>query len=549
MPRMQRPEPEIPFLDDILATGEQAPDLARKVELAHTARTMSADGGRRLDQILLDRLARQSLGLAAAQAAQQELRAMLERLDAPPWHPALFLRAVPTDLGPRAMVLHGGARRLVALADGLDLDTLVTGEEVFLGNEGNVMAGRSPYGAPQYGETAWFERVTADGRCVLRWRDEEVVVDAAGTLDAAALEPGDQVRWDRGAWMAFERIAGGSARRFLVDEIADIGREVVGGQGRSLDRLVGALTATLVAPAKAARYGLRGRRSVLLHGASGCGKTLMTRVAAAELRRCSGRSVHFAVVKPGEWEGSFVGETQRNIRLTFEQLRRTDGLTVLFLDEVESIGRIRGGASNQHADKFLAALLAELDGFTDRSDVAIVSATNRKDLIDPALLERLSDVEIAVDRPDLRGARAIFDVHLPQDLPIHAADGRDALIETAVSLFYSPNADNALCTLGFRDGTRRTIAARELASGRTFAQICGAACLTAFLRDEHEGDPGLRTADIEDAVVDVLDRLATTLTARNAHAHLADLPQDVDVVSVEPVVRRVRRPHRYRHAA
>jgi len=277
----------------------------------------------------------------------------------------------------------------------------------------------------------------------------------------------------------------------------------------------------------------------------------MARVAAAEVTRLSGRHCRFAVVKPAEWESPWVGETQQNIRNCFRALRdaaATDGYAVLFMDEIESIGRIRGGSGNQHGDKFLAALLAELDGFTDRAGVAIVAATNRKDLVDPALLERLSDVEVAVSRPDMRGAPAIFGIHLHDGLPV-AGGAREDVIDTAVSRFYSPNGGNELCTLRFRDGKTRTIVARDVASGRLFAQICRAACQTAYLRDLRGGERGVRVADMEDAVAQAFERLATTLSLRNVHAYLSDLPQDVDVVSVEPIVRRVSRPYRYRNAA
>ena len=551
MPRMPQPGPDLPFLDDILAVGERAPTIDRKLELARMLRATAPDAARRLDHALLEQQVRLADGLRLAEAAQAELRAMLERLDSPPWHPALFLGRVATDLGPRAMVLCGGARRVVAAAADVDLDDLVAGEEVFLGSEGSVVAGRSPYGAPRVGETAFFERATPDGRCVLRARDEEMVVDVAGMLDVAALRPGDQVRWDRAAWMAFEKIAASAGRRFLLDDVPDVGRGHVGGQEANLDALLSALTATLIAPERAARYGLGGRRSVLMVGPPGCGKTLMARVAAAEVARVSGRRCRFAVVKPAEWESPWVGETQQNIRGCFRALREaSEGASaVLFLDEIESIGRIRGAAANQHGDKFLAALLAELDGFADRAGVAIVAATNRKDLVDPALLERLSDVEIAVDRPDLRGARAILDVHLPPDVPLDPAASRDELVETAVSRLFGPNADNALCTLRFRDGRTRTVVARELASGRMLAQVCRAACQAAFARDVRGGAPGLRVADMEDAASEAMERLASTLSRQNVHAYLADLPQDVDVVSVEPVTRKVARPHRYRHAA
>jgi len=286
------------------------------------------------------------------------------------------------------------------------------------------------------------------------------------------------------------------------------------------------------------------------------GKTLMARVAAAEVQHLSGMRCRFGVVKPGELESPWVGETQMNIRNCFKALRTAaaDGCAVLFLDEIESIGRIRGGAVAQHADKFLAALLAELDGFTQRAGVAIIAATNRKDLVDPALLERLSDVEITVRRPDMRSAKAIFEIHLPESLP-YAASGsaasetRREIIEIAVSRLYSPNADNELCSIRFRDGKTRTVMARELVSGRLLEQICRAACHAAFLRDLRDSEPGLRTADIQDAVSDAMERIASTLSPRNAHAYLADLPQDVDVVSVERIVRKVPRPQRYLNAA
>jgi hypothetical protein len=547
MPRNPQPT-ELPFLAELLAVGPGAPTLEEKIELARAVRRQP-EVSRQLDGALFDTLVRLRTALEGAQGVQQELRELLERLAAPPWHPAVFLRAIATDHGDRALVLYQGSRRVVALAGDVDLATLAPGDEVFLGAEGNVVTSRSPDGVPPYGETAFFERLMADGRCVLRHRDEEVVVDAAASLGAADLEPGDLVRFDRAAWMAFEKIADGNGGRYLLDEVPDVTRATVGGQDANLDTILSALTATLVSPDLAALYELGGRQSILMVGAPGCGKTIMARVAAAEVRRLSGKRCRFAVVKPGEWERPYVGETQMNIANTFRALKKAaqDGFAVLFLDEIDSIGRIRGGAGNPHSDKFLTALLAELDGFTDRTGVAIIAASNRKDLVDPALLERLSDVEITVQRPDLRGARAIFAIHLPETLPF--ADPRDVLIDTAVSRFYAPNAGNDLCTLTFRDGKTRTVAARELASGRTFAQICRAARLTAFLRETRAGQRGLRVADVEQALAIALQRLATTLTPRNVHAYLADLPQDADVIRVEPLVRNPRHPHRYRHAA
>jgi len=343
-----------------------------------------------------------------------------------------------------------------------------------------------------------------------------------------------------------------TSRRHLLDEVPSLSPDSIGGQDANFESLLSVLTMILAEPKRAAAYGLTGRNSILMAGPPGCGKTLMARVAVSEIARLTGRKSRFAVVKPSEWESPWVGQTQENIRQCFQALREVgeDGYAVLFMDEIESIGRIRGGALSHHSDKFLAALLAELDGFTDRKNVAIICATNRKDLLDSALYERLSDLEISVCRPEMKGARAIFRIHLPESVPFHpngemAESTREELIDHAVSQFYSPNGGNELCTLRFRDGKQRVIVARELASGRLFENVCRTARRSAFLREVRGGPVGVQLIDMQDAVSQALERMRRTLTINNAQAYLPDLPQDVDVVSVEPMVRRVKQPHKY----
>jgi SpoVK/Ycf46/Vps4 family AAA+-type ATPase len=293
-----------------------------------------------------------------------------------------------------------------------------------------------------------------------------------------------------------------------------------------------------------------------MYGPPGCGKTLIARVICAAISRTTGKPVRFAVVKPAEFYDPYVGVTEMNIRGCFSALREAaqeSGLAVLFLDEIESVGRLRGSMVGHHSDRFLAALLAELDGFSRRDGVAVIAATNRKDLCDPALLERF-DVEIPVDRPDMRGAREIFEIHLPPAL-LYASNGQTALhtrrelIDRAVSRLYAPNAENDLCSIKFRDGKTRAVSARELMSGRSIEQICRAARQAAFQRHVAAKEAGLRVEDIDEAVAESIKRMAGALTPRNAHAHLHDLPQDVDVVSVEPIRRRVERKHRYMNIA
>ncbi|MGH7127427.1 MAG: AAA family ATPase, partial [Planctomycetaceae bacterium] len=461
---------ELQHYQQLTATGETALGLEEKFRLLQALRAQSPEMSGRMDRFLLADADRLRQGLLAAQENQEKLKALLEELTAPPWHPAVFVRRVATLLGPRYVVWHGGRTRLVTLAEGLTADDLRTGDEVFLNDQLNLILCKSPRGMPAVGETAFFERYTEDGRVVIKQRDEELVVEPSAALGAIELKKGDQVRWDKSAWMAFEPIEREDGRQHILDEAPNVTPDKVGGQRGNLKTLLAVLTRTLIAPDLARDYGLKARQTVMMAGPPGTGKTLMARVAAAEISRLSGKTCKFAVVKPGEWENEYVGVTQRNIRNAFDALQRAaaDGFGVMFLDEIEAVGRIRGQSIGTHSDKFLAALLAEIDGFADRENVAIVAATNRKDLISPALLERLSDVEIHVARPDMQGAREIFAIHLEDSLPFSpngklAGDTRRDLIEAAVSRIYGPNADNALCTLRFRDGKTRVVTARELA--------------------------------------------------------------------------------------
>ena len=540
------------FLDHLIGGDGNALSPEERCELLGQRRAEAPDRSRWLDLALLMQLERRAEGLKEARANIEKLKEVLDKLTAPPWHAAVFFRGFETAEGPRALVYQGGGRRVVGLADGLSLESFQAGDEVFLTHEMNAIIEKSPYGVPQVGETACFNRYLGNGRLVVECRDEELIINVAGSLSEVELKAGDEIRWDKSTWMAYEKIERAAGRRYFLDDVPDIRPEQVGGQRANLRTMLGALKAKLVSPELAKVYELDGQESILMIGPPGCGKTLMARLAAAEIARTSGMKCRFAVVKPGEFEDPFVGVTQRNIRNCFESLHEAaeDGFAVLFFDEIETIGRLRGSAVGHHSDKFLGALLAEIDGFKDRSGVALMAATNRKDLCDPALLERLSGIEISVDRPDLRGAREIFGIHLSESLPYHpngqaAPETRQEIIDRAASQLYAPNADNELCTLKFRDGKTRSVSARELASGRIIEQICRETRRSAFQRHLDGGDPGLRVEDVDEAVSMAIDRLSTTLTPRNAHAYLFDLPQDVDVVAVDVAPRRAGHSHRY----
>ncbi|MBN2507579.1 MAG: AAA family ATPase [Verrucomicrobia bacterium] len=550
---MKRPAPsESISLDTLLGPGAEGLPIQDKLACLQLLRAQSPENAQLADRTLLERLGLMGRSLRAAEHNLAKMQTLVDKLTCTPWFPGVFVHPIATSAGTRAVVQTGSTRRIVALGEDVNVDTLRTGDEVFLSNELNVVMAASPDGVPPCGETALFDRRLDNGRMVLKWRDDEIVVEPAAALRAAAIKTGDVVRFDRNSWVAYEILAAAPGREFLMEEVPPMSRDQIGGQEANYETLISTLTSTLAAPQKARQYHLNGRNSILMVGPPGCGKTLMARVAASEASRLTGRTCRFSVVKPAAWESPWVGMTQKAIRDTFAALKELSEDTVgcVFLDEIESIGRTRGGLANVHSDKFLAAFLAELNGFEDRTNIAIIAATNRKDLVDPALLERLSDVEIQVHRPGLRAARAILRIHLPATLPFSpngtlASDTREELIETALSRFYAPNADNRVCTLRFRDGNERPVFARELVSGRFFEQVCRSARRRAFDRDVRGGEPGIQTADMEEAIAEAMNRLRTLLTRHNAHAYLADLPQDTDVVAVQPERRRVPNPRRF----
>ncbi|MBW2723332.1 MAG: AAA family ATPase [Deltaproteobacteria bacterium] len=513
-----------------------------------------------IDQMLMTTLADIRGGMKQALEAQTELKAELKLMTNPPWRIARVRAVVEEQNTRKAIVQTGQQALLVEISDPEFATSIAAGDSVYLNDAGNVLIGRAPRELFAGGAIAHLERTLSDGRLVVTHHGQEVVVTAAATLDASALEPGDELCWDSEMNLALSAIEPASDERFIASSASGEGSggglESVGGQDECMETVYSNLTASLVEPELAEIYGVQTRQTILLYGPPGCGKTTIARAAAREIEKQHGCVCRFFVVKPGEWESQWVGQSQANIRRTFEAMKRAaqGGLVVLFLDEVDSFGRHRGGSAARHADSSTAALLAEIDGFADRGNVAIVSATNRPDLIDSALRERLGQIEVLVQRPDANGARSIFGIHLSENLPVRpngpaSAASREEILEAAISRLYASNSEGAVCTLHFRDGKSRQVYAGELMSGRLIEQICRAAARGAFMRHVGGGARGLMLADMHAATGEAIDRLRTLLTVRNVKEYLTDLPEDIDVIRVERNTGHASRALRYVHAA
>lgn len=484
----------------------------------------------------------------------QRLREMADQLTAPPWFPATFLGLTQCGAMRGATVLWGNSLSVVRGAPEVDLESLRPGDEVLLSHERNLLVARSPQRRLPRCETATFTRRSGEDGLLVRSQDREQLVRAGGALELERLRIGDTLLVDFLAGIAYEKVEPEQDHALFLEELPDwLGPDRIGGQRENLERVFFALRSIVLNRELASRYELAGRQTVLLYGPPGTGKTLLVRVAASMLARASGRRCYFANIKPSQLESPYVGETQRNIRELFQVLRRRakDAITICFFDEVEGIGRIRGGLSAHHSDKFLAALLAEIEGFEDKSDIAILAATNRKDLLDPALLQRLSELEVEIKRPNLDGAREILGIHFPETLPFspngsQSQATRQALIDAAASQLYAPNAENEIVRVRFQDSKERVVRASELVSGRILEQISKDARTRAMRREEGGGDGGISMRDVNEAVATAMEKMRTMVTLHSAHAYLPDLPQDVTVVSVEPLRRTRPNPQRYR---
>jgi proteasome-associated ATPase len=550
------------LLRAILAVGEGAPSIEEKAEMLRQYRGR----GERLgpaDRELAGRIAQLGNGLTEAQQMHADFRRMMDELLEPPWYPAILAQVLPGTEGFRRILVHqGGSSRVVGVGGDVDLDGLSPGDEIYLGKEQNIVVGRSPERYPRCGETGIFERWTADGRLVVKTRDEEVVVKAAGSLIASGdLRSGDQVRFDRSVWFAFEKVERSQGSHFFLEDTPTETFDGIGGLTPQIMRMQRSILLRLRHAATAARYGVHSPRSMLLVGPPGVGKTMMARALCNWLstETGSGRAL-FMNLKPGSLHSMWYAQTEANYREAFRVAREAgaanpDVPVCVFVDEVDSVGALRGNSTSRVDDRVLAAFLAELDGLEGRGNVLVVAATNRREACDPALLRhgRLGDNVIEVPRPNMAAARSIFEKHLDACWP-YAENGaagaaaRALVIDTVVSHLYAPNGDNGLATLVFRGGKRWPVRVPDMISGATIAGIARQATERACAREVETGEAGIRAGDLLAVAGEQCAIAARVLTPRNCREHLSGLRDDEDVVSVVLASRKVAYPQAYLRA-
>ena len=522
-------------------------------------RETGPEGAAMIERVLMEIIEHQHGTLASLQENHEKLRVLIKALTAPPFFPAVFLAASNTPQMQGALVQTDTERRVVEVGEDIPLGELTPGDEVFLTHERNCLLAKSETPCFLTGEVATYSRSMGDGRLVLRAREEELVVLPTAALRTATLKAGEGVRFSRSMGLAFERIEPSKGEEYFLEETPNDSFEEIGGLDREIDMLKRVLTLHLFHEDAAGRYKLRRKRAVLMEGPPGNGKTKVARATCAWLGSLSpGGRARFINVKPGALNSMWFGATEQRYRDIFRVAREAaaaepDVPVVMFWDEIDAIGCTPGESINRIDDRMLNCFKAELNGLEERGNIVILSATNRRDALDPALARpgRLGDLVLHFPQPNRRAARSILSRHMPVDIP-YAANGegpaaaREALLDLAVGQIFAQNSDTELAKLTLRDGKQRVVRAADLVSGAHLEAIAQASIERACVREAEGGPQGVTSADMDAAIADFFYVTPRALTPRNARNYLHDLPQDVDVVSVDLAERKVRHPHRYR---
>ena len=419
--------------------------------------------------------------LTTARTELIRLQGELADVSRPPQTLATFLRSFPASR--QIEVGQGGKRMRVAVSPQLDVTDLSIGQWVRLDD---TMVAVAADDFPRSGQVvSVLEMVGTDRVLVATEGGAETLMELAGPVRHGNLRPGDSLVVDPRVGIAFERIVREDVEQLLTPEVPDVTYADIGGLDEQIAQVRDSIEMPFNHPELYRRFGLRPPKGILLYGPPGSGKTLIAKAVANSLSKRGGASTFFLSIKGPELLNKFVGETERQIRAIFARARTlaaSDTPVVVFFDEMEALFRTRGsGVSSDVETMIVPQLLAEMDGVEALDNVVIIGASNRADMLDPAVLRpgRL-DVRIRVDRPDRVGALDIFSKYLTTNVPIGAAEVERfgsvaeavaAMGRQAVDALYARNETTALFLATLASGEHKRIYLSDLVSGALIAGI------------------------------------------------------------------------------
>ena len=489
--------------------GESSSDLQRRIDLLSKELTNLQGSNEKLAGTLKE--AREHI---------LNLKADLERLAQPP---AGFgvVQSIPE--GEEYLDIFTNGRKMrVQVSPDVDRADLRVGQEVMLNESLSVIAA---FGFEETGELVTLKEMLSEHRALVTARsDEDRVVRVARSLDGVSLRPGDALLMESRSGFVFEKIPRAEVEELVLEEVPDIDYEDIGGLGRQIEQIRDAVELPYLHAELFREYQLRPPKGILLYGPPGCGKTLIAKAVAnslakkvAELTCIPVCRSDFLNIKGSELLNKYVGETERHIRLVFQRAREkaNEGTPVIvFFDEMDSLFRTRGtGVSSDVENTIVPQLLAEIDGVESLQNVIVIGASNREDMIDPAILRpgRL-DVKIKIERPDAQGATEIFAKYITTKIPLNADDLAEndmdrsktvnAMIQSTVGRMYSEDDENRFLEVTYANGDKEVLYFKDFNSGAMIENIVGRAKKMAIKDQLDHGSYGIRVSHLLSACVD-----------------------------------------------